>query len=79
MMPQQKNTTLDPRRWRLANPCRGATTFMMLRLAAGGGNLKEVRLTHADFAQLLGVRRTTVTLVVGQLEAAGAIRCRRGP
>ena len=51
---------------------------LLLEAQDHNGSLAEVRLTHADFAQILGVRRTTVTLVMGQLEAAGAIRCRRG-
>lgn len=37
-----------------------------------------VPLTQGTLADLLGVRRTTVTLVAGQLEAKGAIDCRRG-
>lgn len=39
---------------------------------------ERIPLTQGTFAELLGVRRTTVTLVAGQLEAAGAIDCRRG-
>jgi CRP-like cAMP-binding protein len=38
----------------------------------------SVPLTQATLAQLLSVRRTTVTLVVGRLEAAGVVKCRRG-
>jgi len=34
--------------------------------------------TQEHVAQRLGVRRTTVTLVAGRLEAAGMIKCRRG-
>jgi DNA-binding transcriptional regulator YhcF (GntR family) len=37
-----------------------------------------VPLTQAALAQMLGVRRTTVTLVAGRLEAAGVIKCHRG-
>lgn len=37
-----------------------------------------IPLTQGTLADLLGVRRTTVTLVAGQLEAKGAIDCRRG-
>ena len=51
---------------------------LLLEAQDHNGGLAEVRLTHADFAQILGVRRTTITLVVGQLEATGAIRSRRG-
>ena len=39
---------------------------------------ERIPLTQGTLAQLLGVRRTTVTLVAGHLEAAGAISCRRG-
>jgi CRP-like cAMP-binding protein len=39
---------------------------------------ERIPLTHGTLAQLLSVRRTTVTLVAGRLEAAGAINCRRG-
>ena len=35
-------------------------------------------LTQATLAQMLGVRRTTVTLVAGRLEVAGVIKCHRG-
>jgi CRP-like cAMP-binding protein len=38
----------------------------------------KVPLTQSTLAQMLGVRRTTVTLVAGRLEAAGVIRCHRG-
>jgi CRP-like cAMP-binding protein len=38
----------------------------------------EVVLTHDVLANLLGVRRESVTLIVGDLRAAGLIRCRRG-
>ncbi|MGH6674322.1 MAG: Crp/Fnr family transcriptional regulator [Xanthobacteraceae bacterium] len=41
-----------------------------------GGN--KVPLTQGTLAQMLGVRRTTVTLVAGRLEAAGVLYCRRG-
>lgn len=37
-----------------------------------------IPLTQGTLADLLGVRRTTVTLVAGQLEAKGAIDCHRG-
>jgi CRP-like cAMP-binding protein len=42
---------------------------------SGGDRLP---LTQGTLARLLGVRRTTVTLVAGRLEAAGALNCRRG-
>jgi CRP-like cAMP-binding protein len=38
----------------------------------------KVPLTQSTLAQMLGVRRTTVTLVAGRLEAAGLLNCRRG-
>lgn len=37
-----------------------------------------VPLTQNTLAQMLGVRRTTVTLVAGRLEAAGVVKCHRG-
>jgi CRP-like cAMP-binding protein len=41
-----------------------------------GGN--NIPLTQGMLGQLLGVRRTTVTLIAGRLETTGALRCRRG-
>jgi CRP-like cAMP-binding protein len=38
----------------------------------------EVALTHDLLANLLGVRRESVTLIVGRLRAAGLIQSRRG-
>lgn len=38
----------------------------------------RIPLTQAALAQMLGVRRTTVTLLAGRLEAAGVIGCGRG-
>jgi len=38
----------------------------------------KVPLTQNTLAQMLGVRRTTVTLIAGRLEALGVIRCHRG-
>jgi CRP-like cAMP-binding protein len=38
----------------------------------------KIPLTQAKLGQLLSVRRTTITLVAGRLEAAGALHCRRG-
>jgi CRP-like cAMP-binding protein len=38
----------------------------------------DVPLTQSALAQMLGVRRTTVTLAAGQLEVAGVIKCLRG-
>jgi CRP-like cAMP-binding protein len=42
------------------------------------GSSSRVPLTQRSLAQMLGVRRTTVTLVAGRLETAGALTCRRG-
>jgi CRP-like cAMP-binding protein len=38
----------------------------------------ELPLTQDSLAEVLSVRRTTVTLVAGRLQEAGLIRCRRG-
>jgi len=38
----------------------------------------KIPFTQGTLGQLLSVRRTTVTLVAGRLEAAGVLRCRRG-
>lgn len=38
----------------------------------------RISLTQDSLARLLGVRRTTVTLVAGRLEMAGTLKCRRG-
>jgi CRP-like cAMP-binding protein len=38
----------------------------------------DIPLQQACLAQMLGVQRTTVNLVVGQLAAAGAVACGRG-
>jgi CRP-like cAMP-binding protein len=38
----------------------------------------KVPLKQSDLAQMLGVRRTTVTLIAGRLEAAGVLNCCRG-
>jgi CRP-like cAMP-binding protein len=38
----------------------------------------RIPLTQSTLAQMLGVRRTTVTLVAGRLEAAGVLKCHRG-
>lgn len=38
----------------------------------------KIPLTQGTWARLLAVRRTTVTLVAGRLEAAGLLDCRRG-
>ena len=38
----------------------------------------KIPLAHNTLAEMLGVRRTTVTLVVGDLKKAGAVDCGRG-
>jgi CRP-like cAMP-binding protein len=38
----------------------------------------KIPLTQSTLSQMLGVRRTTVTLVAGRLEAAGVLKCHRG-
>jgi CRP-like cAMP-binding protein len=38
----------------------------------------RIALTQSSLAQILGVRRTTVTLAAGRLETTGALICRRG-
>ena len=38
----------------------------------------EIKLTQEFLAQMLGVRRTSVTLVAGTLQRAGLISYRRG-
>jgi len=42
------------------------------------GDGRNVPLTQSTLSRMLGVRRTTITLVAGRLEAAGALNCRRG-
>jgi len=39
---------------------------------------ERIPLTQGALAELLGVRRTTVTVIAGELADAGAIDCRRG-
>lgn len=38
----------------------------------------RISFTQDTLARLLGVRRTTITLVAGRLEMVGALNCRRG-
>jgi CRP-like cAMP-binding protein len=38
----------------------------------------RIPLTQQTLAQMLGVRRTTVTLIAGNLQSSGALKCRRG-
>ena len=41
-------------------------------------NSDVIPLTQGFLADMVGVQRTTVTLVASKLQAAGIIRCRRG-
>jgi len=47
-----------------------------VRLAGPRG--REVRLTHAQLADLVGTTRETVTRVLGELQARGVVALRRG-
>lgn len=47
--------------------------FSLDRLPAG-----ELRMTHEQIAEILGVRRESVTVAAGKLQSAGVIRCFRG-
>jgi CRP-like cAMP-binding protein len=55
-----------------ARICRG---LLEIQDRSGGSNIP---LTQSALAEMLGVRRTTVTLIAGKLEASGVINCRRG-
>jgi CRP-like cAMP-binding protein len=60
-----------------AHPVEARICRYLLDVQDRCGNDK-IPLTQATLGQLLGVRRTTVTLVAGRLEAAGVLNCRRG-
>lgn len=60
-----------------AHPVEARVCRLLLEVQDRGSTTK-VPLTQAVIAQILSVRRTTVTLVAGRLEAAGALRCGRG-
>ena len=49
-------------------------SWLLLSLDRLPGN--EVTLTHETIAELLGVRRESVSAVAGRLQTAGLIRCR---
>jgi CRP-like cAMP-binding protein len=49
--------------------------LLMTQDRAGGA---ELPLTHEFLAEMLGVRRPTVTLIAGTLQRAGLIDARRG-
>jgi CRP-like cAMP-binding protein len=59
------------------HPVEARTCRWLLTMQDRAGS-PELPLTQEHLAEQLGVRRTTVTRVVGELEAAGAIRHSRG-
>jgi CRP-like cAMP-binding protein len=60
-----------------AHQVEGRICRWLLEVHDRGGNGK-IPLTQSTIAQMLGVRRTTVTLVAGRLEREGVLTCRRG-
>lgn len=60
-----------------AHPVEARICRLLLEVQDHGG-IGKIPLTQAALARMLGVRRTTVTLVAGRLEAAGVLSCRRG-
>ncbi|HLH94891.1 MAG TPA: Crp/Fnr family transcriptional regulator [Xanthobacteraceae bacterium] len=60
-----------------SHPVEGRVCRWLLEIHDRSGSNK-VPLTQNTLAQMLGVRRTTVTLVAGRLETAGVLTCRRG-
>lgn len=73
MMAQAQQTALC----HAAHPVESRICRWLLEIQARGSGDK-VPLTQSTLSQLLGVRRTTVTLVAGRLEAAGVLKCHRG-
>lgn len=59
------------------HPVEARTCRWLLAIQARCGG-HRVPLIHATLAQMLGVRRTSVTVIVGRLEEAGLIKCNRG-
>jgi CRP-like cAMP-binding protein len=60
-----------------AHPVEARICRLLLEVENHNGNGK-IPLTQATLARMLSVRRTTVTLMAGRLEAAGVLSCRRG-
>jgi CRP-like cAMP-binding protein len=60
-----------------AHQVEGRICRWLLEVHDRGANGK-IPLTQSTIAQMLGVRRTTVTLVAGRLERDGVLTCRRG-
>ena len=60
-----------------AHPVEARICRWLLEIQDRSGSSK-VPLTQSMLAQMLGVRRTTVTLIAGRLEAAGVLDGRRG-
>jgi CRP-like cAMP-binding protein len=60
-----------------AHPVEARICRWLLEIQDRSGS-SAVTLTQNTLAQMLGVRRTTVTLVAGHLEAAGVVKCHRG-
>jgi CRP-like cAMP-binding protein len=73
MMAQAQQTALC----NAAHPVEERICRWLLEIQDRSG-ASVVPLTQITLAQMLGVRRTTVTLVAGRLEAAGVIKCHRG-
>jgi CRP-like cAMP-binding protein len=73
MMAQAQQTALC----NAAHPVEARICRWLLEIQDRSGSSK-VPLTQSMLAQMLGVRRTTVTLIAGRLEAAGVLDGRRG-
>jgi CRP-like cAMP-binding protein len=73
MMAQAQQTALC----NAAHPVEARICRWLLEVQDRSGSSK-VPLTQSMLAQMLGVRRTTVTLIAGRLEAAGVLDGRRG-
>ena len=60
-----------------AHPVEARICRWLLEVQERNGS-NNVPLTQSTLAQMLGVRRTTVTAIAGRLKAAGVLRCHRG-